>query len=600
MQHVFKVLDFSQEAIDYLKSKGIDNVRRFANLTDDKLKEFEDDRGGTISTGQIIEIVYFRQWLSNYIKDNGSSPDNWNEAFTEGEWDKFVLQQDGSIVSAITRHTNVKTETVEGGKPIQSNVKVDIKAYPAFDGKLTKWKAFKRQFIAIAQTHSLEYLLAKSVDSLMVDEDSEKFKKDNKFLQAALTYALAGSTSISMVLRNDDPPDGRHSWHDLTTWYEGQGSEETIAQQAYAIITQHKLTPNSRGGAELFLEKYQQAMLDLENVGEPVGNKMAKIHLLNNVADDDYKVTVENLRMDDDRDYLNTLQELRKKSIIVEAGRATGGRRKLNTSKQNEKEKDKERKPGKWIQPEKWKKMTKEQQEAHKRQKKKEKETKPQDLPKQYSQAKLTMTDKEKEMFSMMEKAKLDNNKVDEEDLTETQKKFVNLFRTMLLCRRIVYLSQETSAKLNTLSSDDEGGQMLIDGGCDTMLSGKGWEIDSVSARKVKVQGYADQSEALDLPIGTALAAVDLEDQTIVLEANEAILMTENHSSLMSTFQVREFGHTIDDVARRHGGTQSIEADGITIPLAIKKGLFTMKVRPPTAEEKDDCLRIVLTSDQIY
>ena len=91
MQHVFKVLDFSQEAIDYLKSKGIDNVRRFANLTDDKLKEFEDDSDGTISTGQIIEIVYFRQWLSNYIKDNGSSPDNWNEAFTEGEWDKFVL-----------------------------------------------------------------------------------------------------------------------------------------------------------------------------------------------------------------------------------------------------------------------------------------------------------------------------------------------------------------------------------------------------------------------------------------------------------------------------------------------------------------------------
>ena len=202
------------------------------------------------------------------------------------------------------------------------------------------------------------------------------------------------------------------------------------------------------------------------------------------------------------------------------------------------KDKDKDKKQGKWIPPEKWKKMTKEQQEAHKRQKKKEKDQKPQELPKQYSQAKLTMTDKEKEMFSMMEKAKLEDNKVDEEELTEVQKKFVNLFRTMHLCRRTVRLSQETSANLNALSSEDESGQMLIDGGCDTMLCGKGWEIESVSARKVKVQGYADQSEALDLPIGTALAAVDLEDQTIVLEANEAILMTENHSSLLSTFQV--------------------------------------------------------------
>lgn len=224
--------------------------------------------------------------------------------------------------------------------------------------------------------------------------------------------------------------------------------------------------------------------------------------------------------------------------------------------------------------------MSKEEQDKHKRQiqKTKDKESKPQELPKHSGEAKLTMTDQEKGMFSMMEKAKIDDNKVDEDELTKTQKKFVNLFRSMKLCRRTVHLSHEASAKLHSLSTDDEHGQVLIDGGCDTMLCGKGWEIESVSARTINVQGYADQSEPLSLPIGTVLVAVDLEDQTVVIEANEAILMTDNHSSLMSTFQVREFGHTMDDVARRHEGTQSIEADGVTLPLAIKKGLFTMKI----------------------
>ena len=105
--------------------------------------------------------------------------------------------------------------------------------------------------------------------------------------------------------------------------------------------------------------------------------------------------------------------------------------------------------------------------------------------------------------------------------------------------------------------------------------------------------------EPITLPIGTALTTVDLPDQTVLLEVNEAIIMEDNQSSLLSTSQVHEYGHKVHDVARRHGDLQCIEADDFYLPMGVYKGLFMMKLRRPTEQEKEDYTRIVLTADQI-
>ena len=110
---------------------------------------------------------------------------------------------------------------------------------------------------------------------------------------------------------------------------------------------------------------------------------------------------------------------------------------------------------------------------------------------------------------------------------------------------------------------------MLADSGCDTMMCGQGWKVDATTGRKVSVQGFKDDMQAVELEIGSLITAIDLPDQTIILEANEAIMMPQNQTSLLSTFQVRESGHKVNDVAHRHGGTQEITADGFNIPLFV-------------------------------
>ena len=54
----------------------------------------------------------------------------------------------------------------------------------------------------------------------------------------------------------------------------------------------------------------------------------------------------------------------------------------------------------------------------------------------------------------------------------------------------------------------------------------------------------------------------------------------------------------MNDIAERHGGDQNLVVEGITVPLQVRNGLFTIACRVPTKEELQNCTRIVLTSDQ--
>ena len=150
--------------------------------------------------------------------------------------------------------------------------------------------------------------------------------------------------------------------------------------------------------------------------------------------------------------------------------------------------------------------------------------------------------------------------------------------------------------KMNNVSSDK--GKLLIDGGCDTCLVGNGFIIESTTSRTVDVQGFADDIKVESLPIVSAVTAVDVDGEVILLEIHECIAVENNQTSLLSTFQARDHGVVVNDIADRHGGKQNIEYDDDIIPLILEDGLFIVDIREPTVAERFDCRRLTLTSDR--
>ena len=116
----------------------------------------------------------------------------------------------------------------------------------------------------------------------------------------------------------------------------------------------------------------------------------------------------------------------------------------------------------------------------------------------------------------------------------------------------------------------------FLDCGADTCVLGKGWEVLSIhNSRRANVVGF-DHEAAIkrNIPIVSAITALDLPNQSsILLVVHECIYNETSNHSLLSEFQLREFGIILDSTCHRHGGTQQmVMQDGSesrTIPLDL-------------------------------
>jgi hypothetical protein len=99
----------------------------------------------------------------------------------------------------------------------------------------------------------------------------------------------------------------------------------------------------------------------------------------------------------------------------------------------------------------------------------------------------------------------------------------------------------------------------ILDGGADICVLGRGWEVLSVhNTRRANIVGF-DHESALtrNLPMVSAITAVDLPDGiSVILIVHEAIYNDTANHSLLSEFQLRDFGVKIDSICHKHGGTQ--------------------------------------------
>ena len=79
-----------------------------------------------------------------------------------------------------------------------------------------------------------------------------------------------------------------------------------------------------------------------------------------------------------------------------------------------------------------------------------------------------------------------------------------------------MYLTTMRSANRSASSRDnnDDRGHMLVDGGCDTTLVGKGFVVKSTADRTVNVQGFQENMQLNSVPIVTAVTAIDLDKET--------------------------------------------------------------------------------------
>ena len=77
---------------------------------------------------------------------------------------------------------------------------------------------------------------------------------------------------------------------------------------------------------------------------------------------------------------------------------------------------------------------------------------------------------------------------------------------------------------------------------------GDGFIIESTTNRSVDV----NEIKLKSLSIVSAVTVIDLEEETIMLELHGCILINNKQITLLSTFQAREAGVIVHDIAKKY------------------------------------------------
>ena len=138
-----------------LRNDSIRSVGALVNLDQAVLDPIQN-----IKVGHIQALLLFKIWFSKFLTENVDIPGDWVSTFTEDAREEFLLKE--SIIPPPPTPLPAETTSVAPTSSSTSNmpqIKVDIRSYLEFNGKLKDWKVFKKQFISVALLHGISSIM---------------------------------------------------------------------------------------------------------------------------------------------------------------------------------------------------------------------------------------------------------------------------------------------------------------------------------------------------------------------------------------------------------------------------------------------------------
>ena len=147
----------------------------------------------------------------------------------------------------------------------------------------------------------------------------------------------------------------------------------------------------------------------------------------------------------------------------------------------------------------------------------------------------------------------------------------------------------------------------ISDGGADSCIVGKYAHVKHYTGRYANLVGYSPETTRTEkVPIVTALIKVKSSSEggyPILLEINEAPYNEGSPITLLSEYQIREYGLVIDSVAKKHKssnnqhGTQRFEVSPwVFINFEDRGGLMGMEILPYEEGDEDRYDTFTITS----
>ena len=150
--------------------------------------------------------------------------------FSNNDWTSFRAEDLDIFLAEVAPHLDSTgtTTTRDATSKFQSNIKLDVKSYPTFDGKIGSWLSFKRGVLSIASTHDLDCIFDPSfqVPEEGKGQDWLLYAAKNKFVYSMWSARVFGSYPLTIIRQHEKSKDGRAVFLDFLNHYESTNNLE--------------------------------------------------------------------------------------------------------------------------------------------------------------------------------------------------------------------------------------------------------------------------------------------------------------------------------------------------------------------------------------
>lgn len=158
----------------------------------------------------------------------------------------------------------------------------------------------------------------------------------------------------------------------------------------------------------------------------------------------------------------------------------------------------------------------------------------------------------------------------------------------------------------NFFGSSVEQPYSIMDSGADTSVAGEGWIIFAADQqRRINIIWFdSEKARKTGQRIVKAVIAVDIpgRKEPILIKISEAAFNPSSKHSLLSEFQLKQYGCIVDSIIRRYDGQQVFfprGEEGPKIHLRFKDCLLHFKSCYPNAEELDTIEPVDVTEGEV-
>ena len=279
MRHLYQTIGFTEDEIQHLLASGLDSPSRLMKAQAlNTIDTFIDT--GKLSPGAQIDLPALAQYIAWYKQDHGKF-DNLHIFFSKESFDLF---DPNSVLMSSTQNLPASVPATTN----HSDLKVRINDFPTFSGKTGDWIRFYEKFTSIAELQGFDHLLKEN------PKHSSRFSTDPNYahqchqLYSILKNCCAGGLALPKVNEYKASKDGYLSWQRLCRHYYAKGNVQSYVMSCYEQLQKLALTPNSHGGIDTYISKFEDLTLKIEEAGSKIDSAWKTSMFLSGIKDRNY------------------------------------------------------------------------------------------------------------------------------------------------------------------------------------------------------------------------------------------------------------------------------------------------------------------------